>query len=116
MKRLKFLLFVMLAGTFALPAVAQSPESYYKTGDKAEHKNLYDDAFQAYKKAHDLKPSDTKYTAAYLRLRFYAAAEHIKKGDALRDANQLQEALAEYRIAAQIDPSNFEALGEIRRA
>jgi general secretion pathway protein D len=116
MKRLKLLLFVILAGTMVVPAVADSPESFYKAGDKAEHKNLYDEAFQAYKKAHDLKPSDTKYTAAYLRMRFYAAAEHIKKGDALRDANQLQEALAEFRIAAQIDPSNFEALGEIRRA
>jgi len=116
MTRLKFLWFVILAGILAVPVVADSPESFYKTGDKAEHKNLYDEAFQAYKKAHDLKPTDPKYSAAYLRMRFYAAAEHIKKGNALREELKLQEALTEYRIAAQIDPSNFEALGEIRRA
>ena len=116
MTRLNFLLFVILAGILAVPVVAESPESYYKAGDKAEHKNLYDEAFQAYKKARDAKPTDPKYAAAYLRMRFYAAAEHIKKGNALREEGKLQEALVEYRIAAQIDPSNFEALGEIRRA
>src|SRR5215469_15278853 len=116
MTRLKFLLFVILAVILAVPAVAESPESDYKAGDKAEHKNLYDEAFLAYKKAHDAKPTDPKYSAAYLRMRFYAAAEHIKKGDHLRDDGKLQEALAEYRMATQIDPSNFEALGEIRRA
>ena len=116
MTRLNFLLFVILAGILAVPVVAESPEQYYKAGDKAEHKNLYDEAFQAYKKARDLKPTDPKYAAAYLRMRFYAAAEHIKKGNALREEGKLQEALVEYRIAAQIDPSNFEALGEIRRA
>jgi general secretion pathway protein D len=109
-------LFVILAVILAVPAVAESPESDYKAGDKAEHKDLYDEAFLAYKKAHDAKPTDPKYSAAYLRMRFYAAAEHIKKGDHLRDDGKLQESLAEYRMATQIDPSNFEALGEIRRA
>lgn len=116
MTRLKLLLFVILAGTIVVPAVAESAEGDYKAGEKAEHRNNYDAAFEAYKKAHDLKPNDPKYGAAFLRMRFYAAAEHIRKGQQLRDAGSLQESLAEFRIAVEMDPTNFEALGEMRRA
>ncbi|HEY1984720.1 MAG TPA: hypothetical protein VGG85_04880 [Terracidiphilus sp.] len=98
-----------------IPAVAESAESAYKAGDRAEHQNNYDAAFQGYKTAHEAKPSDPKYTAAYLRMRFFAAAEHMRKGEGLRDDGSLQEALAEFRTAAQIDTSSFEALGQIRR-
>jgi len=115
MTRLKLLLFVILAGAVAVPVVAESAESDYKAGDKAERKNNFDAAYQAYKKAHDLKPSDPKYMSAYVRMRFYAAAEHIRKGQSLRDSGSIQEALAEFRIAAEMDPTNFEALGEMRR-
>ena len=48
-------------------------------------------------------------------MRFYAAAEHIRSGQSLRDAGNIQESLAEFRMAAEIDPTNFEALGELRR-
>jgi len=106
---------VILAGAVAVPVVAESAESDYKAGDKAERKNNFDAAYQAYKKAHDLKPSDPKYMSAYVRMRFYAAAEHIRKGQSLRDSGSIQEALAEFRIAAEMDPTNFEALGEMRR-
>ena len=115
MTRLKLLLFVILAGTIAVPAVAESAESDYKAGDKAERKNNFDAAYQAYKKAHDLKPADPKYMAAFVRMRFYAAAEHIRKGQQLRDTGSIQESLAEFRIATEMDPTNFEALGEMRR-
>ena len=64
MTRLKLLLFVILAGTVAVPAVAESAESDYKAGVKAERQANLDAAYQFYKKAHDLKPSDTKYMIA----------------------------------------------------
>ncbi len=115
MTRLKLLLFVILAGTVAVPAVAESAESYFKAGDKAERKNNYDAAFQAYKKAHEAKVNDPKYMAAFLRMRFYAAAEHIHAGETLKDQGKLQEAMAEFQAAAVIDPTSFEALGQIRR-
>ena len=53
--------------------------------------------------------------SAFVRMRFYAAAEHIRKGQSLRDSGSIQESLAEFRIAAEMDPTNFEALGEMRR-
>src|SRR3954471_3907651 len=97
MTRLKMLLFVILAGTVAVPAVAQSAESNFKVGEKAQRQNNYDAAYQAYKKAHDLKPSDVKYSAAFYRMRFIAATEHIHKGQSLRETGDIQGALAEFR-------------------
>jgi len=113
--RSRFLFCAILACVFVAPILAESAESAYKSGEKAERKNDLDTAYQAYKKAHDAKPSDPKYMASYVRLRFYAAAEHIHKGEGLRDEGKLQESLAEFHIAAQIDPSSFEAQGQIRR-
>jgi general secretion pathway protein D len=115
MTRLKLLLFVILAGTVAVPAVADSAQKLYKAGIKAEHVNDLDTAYHSFKEAHDLKPGDPRYTAAWTRVRFYAGAQHIKKGIELRDAGSLQEALAEFRLAAQMDTSSFEALGQLAR-
>jgi general secretion pathway protein D len=115
MTRSLLLFCVVLAGTSMIPAFAESAESLYKAGDRAERKNNLDVAYLAYKQAHDAKPNDPKYMAAYLRLRFYAAAQHIHAGELLRDEGKIQESLAEFRMAVQIDPSNFEALGQVRR-
>jgi len=114
MTRIKLLLFFILAGTIAVPAIAQSAEHYFKQGEKAERKDNYDAAYQAFKKAHDMKVADPKYMASYVRMRFYAAAEHIRKGQNLKETGALEEALAEFRLAAEIDSSSFEALGLVR--
>jgi len=106
---------VLILGAPAIPVRAESAERAFKAGDRAEKKNDYDAAYEAFKLAHERKPNDPKYMAAYLRLRFYAGGQHIHTGEQLRDAGQLQEALAEFRHAAQIDASNFAALQEIRR-
>ena len=115
MKRTLILLFAMTLGSQAIPILAESAEGAYKAGDRAEKKNDYDAAFQAFKEAHERKPNDPKYEAAYLRLRFYAGGEHIRAGQQLRDAGKLQEAMAEFRHAAEIDATNFAALQEVRR-
>src|ERR1017187_9133362 len=115
MIRSRLLLYVILAGTIVVPVVAESAESAFRSGDRAEKKNDLDSAFQAYKQAHDARPNDPKYMAAYLRLRLYASTQHIRAGQALSDEGKLQDAMAEFRLAAQIDPSNFEAMGQVRR-
>jgi len=114
--RSRFLFFAILACIIVAPILGESAESAFKSGERAERKNDLDTAYQAYKKAHDARPSDPKYMASYVRMRFYAAAEHIHKGEGLRDEGKLQDSLAEFQIAAQIDPSNFEAQGQVRRA
>lgn len=115
MIRTRLLLFVVLAGIPAAQILAENAEHAFKDGGRAEKKNDYDGAFQAYKQAHSEKPNDPKYMAAYLRLRFYAGSQHIHAGIQLRDAGKLQEALGEFRHAAEIDGSNFQAFQEIRR-
>lgn len=48
-------------------------------------------------------------------MRFKAAATIVHRGLGLRDEGKLQEALAEFQKAAQIDPSLFSAQQEIKR-
>lgn len=95
---------------------ADDANAAYKRGIKAESQNNYDEAFQAYSQAHAEKPKDARYFTAFTRLRFYAAMEHLRKGQALRDSGKLQEAMVEFQRAAEIDPTNFTAKGEALRA
>jgi general secretion pathway protein D len=87
----------------------------FKRGIKAEANNNYDEAFQDYSQAHSLKPKDARYFTAYTRLRFYAALEHMRKAEGMRQSGKLQEAFVEFQRAASIDPTNFTAKIEARR-
>src|ERR1700722_3969575 len=111
----RFWLGFFLLGDLAYLLVAESPDSTYKKGVRAEAKKNLDVAFEAYKQAHEKKPSDPKYMAAYLRIRAVAAAKHVEAGEEFRDFSKLQEALAEFRLAVQIDGSNSTAQQDLRR-
>jgi len=113
--RCRFLLCAIMVCTLTAPIVGERPESAFKAGQRAEKKNDLDTAYQAFKRAHDARPLDPKYMSAYLRLRSSASTKHIEAGRELFDEEKLQDALAEFRIAAQIDPTNFEGLGLLRR-
>ncbi len=99
----------------SLPGYADQASAAYKRGVQAEAANKYDEAFQAYNQAHLLKPKDARYFTAYTRLRFYAALEHIRQGQLLRDSGKLQEALIEFQHGADTDHTNFVAKEEARR-
>ncbi len=99
----------------AVAGNADDASSAYKRGCRAEAHNKYDEAFEAYDKAHTLKPKDAKYFTAFTRMRFFAATEHVRKGQMLRDGSKLQEAIVEFQRAAEIDPTNFAAKGEAHR-
>lgn len=95
--------------------LAQRAESLFKAGAKAEKRGNYDVAYEAYRRAHDKKPNDPKYMAAYLNARLDASSRHIQTGQSLRDVYKLQEAMAEFQRAIEIDSSNFAALQEVRK-
>ena len=99
----------------ALPAAADKAKSLFNQGKDAEARQNYEAAYDYYKQAYDLRPKDLDYRAAYERLRFLAAASMVHKGQLLRDAGKLDEALAEFKKAAETDPSSFIAQQEIRR-
>ena len=105
----------LLSMLVVLPASADKAKSLFNQGKDAEARQNYEAAYDFYKQAYDLKPKDLGYRAAYERLRFLAAASMVHKGQLLRDAGKLDEALAEFKKAAETDPSSFIAQQEIRR-
>ncbi len=107
------LLFLVLG--LAVPVLASSASSEYSAGVTAEMQNRTDAAYEAYQRAYAKKPSDPKYLAAYTRLRFRAAAEHVHTGEGLLESGNLPLALAEFVRAEEIDPSNAMAQQEARR-
>ena len=93
MKRLtRVLALLLIFGT--LPAVAtDKAKALYKQGLDAEMRQDYVTAYTFYHQAYDLKPSDITYRASFERVRFFAAAAHVHKGQLLAKDGKLQEAL-----------------------
>ena len=96
-------------------ALADKAKSLYDKGRDAESRQQYEQAYEFFKQAYDLKPKIISYRVSFERTRFLAAASHVHKGQLLRDAGKMQEAMAEFQKAAEIDPSNFLAIQESRR-
>jgi len=107
-------LICLLLSLVALPALTESAKSLYNKGKIAETRQNYEQAYDLYKQAYDQKPGDLFYRSAYERLRFLAGASHVHRGQLLREAGRLEEALAEFQKAADIDPSSAIAKQEIQ--
>ena len=114
MTRARLSILILLV-TLTLPLNADKAHSAYKAGVAAESQNKTDAAFEAYKRAYDLRPTDSRYVAAYTRMRFFASEEHVHKGEVLLEAGNLQLALVEFLRAADIDAANTFAQREARR-
>jgi general secretion pathway protein D len=106
----------LLVAAVTLPiGAADSAKSLYNKGKDAEARQNYEAAFDFYRQAYEQKPKDLAYRSSYERTRFLAGASHVHRGQLLRDAGKLQEALAEFQKAAEIDSSSFIAQQELRR-
>jgi general secretion pathway protein D len=106
-------LLVLLAILPALPG--DKAKAVYEKGQDAEAREHYEDAYNFYKQAYDLKPKDLRYKSSFERLRFKAAATIVHQGQKLREEGKLQDALADFQKAALIDPSLFIAQQELKR-
>ena len=115
MKKLCAFLTCLAVLALCLPGYADSASVAFKRGAKAESQNNYDAAFEGYQQAYQLKPKNPKYEAAYTRIRFYAAQQHVQAGQMLLNGAKYTEALAEFQKAAEIDHSSFIAQEEARR-
>jgi general secretion pathway protein D len=115
MKHLRIMLAAILIMAISAPTYSDQAKAAYSRGVRAESQNQNDAAYEAYKEAYALKPKDPKYIAAYLRSRAAAASEHMRKGQSLRDNLKLEEALAEFQRAAEIDRSNLGAQEQMSR-
>ncbi len=106
---------LLLVAVVALPASADKAKSLYDKGQDAEARQQFEAAFAFYKQAYDLKPKDLRYRSAFERLRFEAAAALLHNGQKLRDDGKLDDAVAQFQKALEIDPSLFIAKQELNR-
>jgi general secretion pathway protein D len=105
----------LLVVAITLPiGAADNAKALYNKGKDAEARQNYEAAYDFYRQAYDAKPKDLAYRASYERTRFLAAASHVHRGQLLREAGKLQEAMTEFQKALAIDSSSFIAQQEIR--
>src|ERR1700681_93920 len=111
-------LFVLLLLCLRLPNFAKTVDSakaLYEKGQDAEARQNYEQAFDYFKQAYNLKPKDLRYRTAFERTRFLAASALVHRGQILRDAGKLDEALVEFQKGLETDPSSFIAQQELKR-
>jgi general secretion pathway protein D len=112
---LRTVLVFMLGLILVVPIHSDDAKNAYRRGQRAEAKNEYDAAFEAYRQAYSLKPREPKYITGYLRSRAAAASQHVTNGIKLRDNLKYQEALEEFQRASSIDGTSFVAVQEVQR-
>src|SRR6202522_1392202 len=115
MKRLMPAAVALLVLLAILPAIADKAKTIYEKGQDAEARQNFEAAYNFYKEAYDLKPKDLRYRSGFERMRFKAAATIVHHGELMRDDGKMQEALAEFQRASQIDPSSFIAQQELKK-
>jgi len=115
MMRVRFLLFSLLILALSAPNYPDEAKAAYKRGVRAESQKNYDEAYQSFKQAYTLNRKEAKYVTAYLRARANAGTQHVNNGRKLRDNLRLQEAMAEFQRAAEIDSTNYVAAQELQR-
>ena len=112
------LLLLLLVVVLRLPDFAKTADSakaLYEKGQDAEARQNYEQAFDYFKQAYNLKPKDLRYRTAFERNRFLAASAEVHRGQILRDAGKFDEALAQFQKALETDPSSFIAQQELKR-
>jgi len=86
----------------------------FNLGKKAEAVQDYETALAAYNRALKSDPANTQYKIRAVQMRFEAAQAHIQAGEKLREKGDLDLAIAEFRKAGELDPSNPAADEEVR--
>jgi len=100
MKRLMPAAVALLVLVAILPAIpGDKAKAIYEKGQDAEAREHFEEAYNFYKQAYDLKPKDLRYKSSFERLRFKAAATIVHQGQKLREDGKLQEALADFQKA-----------------
>jgi len=107
------LTFLLLLSLILPSTAADSARSLYAKGKVAEARQNYEQAYDFYKQAYEQKPQDISYRSAYERLRFLAGASHVHRGQLLREAGRLEEALAEFQKGSEVDPGSAIAKQEV---
>jgi len=97
MKRLMPAAVALLVLVAILPAIPATKLRHLRKRAGREAREHFEEAYNFYKQAYDLKPKDLRYKSSFERLRFKAAATIVHQGQKLREDGKLQEALATFK-------------------
>lgn len=87
----------------------------YEAGEKFSAEEKFDQAVEKYAEANELDPSSKKYKLELLSSRAKAAAQYLRQARQLTREGKPEDALAIYRLAQRVDPSNEVAVQEERQ-
>jgi len=108
------LLMVVVVG--AVLEAKDKGDADFKAAEAAANKEDWDKALDLYMKALDKNPNNMAYTIGMRRARFQAGQMHVNKGQKLRTAGKVEEAMAEFQKAIVADPASSIAIQELKRA
>jgi general secretion pathway protein D len=103
---LPIILAVVLAGCATSAAL--------RNGRSAEDRQDYDRAVLEYQRALQLDPNSANARASLERAKLRAAQDHFTRGRRLAALGKLDEALAEYQLASEMNPASGEITEELR--
>lgn len=108
---------VALIWTPQLPLQARTRkgDKLLKQAKEAEARKEWDQALEFYQQALGTDPGDPAYILGVNRVRFQAGQMHVNRGQRLREAGKLEDALSEFQKAYAIDPSSTIANSEMKR-
>jgi tetratricopeptide (TPR) repeat protein len=78
----------------------------FSRGLKLQHARNLDEAFSEFEEAYRLIPQNVEYLTAREMLRQQLVASHLEHGNDNLQAGRQVEALADFRLALQLDPQN----------
>jgi len=104
---------VSLAG-LCIAASGCAASSALRRGENAEVRQDYDLAVVEYTKAIRLKPADNGLRLALERAKLRASETHFTRARRLAATGKLDQALGEYELAAELNPTNADADQELR--
>jgi general secretion pathway protein D len=97
-----------------LAAAGCASSAALRHGREAERRQDYDRAVIEYTKAVRQRPDDTTARLALDRVRLRASQDHFVRGRRFSSTGKLDQALVEYEVASELNPSNGEVDDELR--
>jgi general secretion pathway protein D len=95
-------------------AAACATTSAFKTGQQAERAQDFDRAVVEYTKAVRANPNDTGARVALDRARLRAAQEHFFRGRRFAASDRYEEALVEFQLASELNPTSADIESALR--
>jgi len=97
-----------------LAAAGCASSAAFRHGQTAEHRQDYDRAVIEYTKAVRQRPDDTSARLALDRVRLRASQDHFMRARRFTATGKLDQALVEYEVASELNPTNGEIDDELR--